>query len=250
MKLPLYFISDLHLRLNPSEDEMQRQKRLFLFFNHISKTKGTLFIVGDLFDFYFEYKDVIPKYYFHFYTEILQLRKSGVNTHFILGNHDFWVLDFMKNTLMYKVYEKDFEFSLNGKSFLLTHGDGLLSWDWGYRLMKKLIRSPIFVWFYRLLHPNLGYWIAKKISESRGHYTHSDEHNKKILNDLKHFANEKLENGIDYILCGHYHQATEKQIGSGKFVILGDWFTFDSYAEFDGEDLVLKRWKSIDNLTN
>jgi|TARA_Y100000031_G_C8201489_1_gene376407 UDP-2,3-diacylglucosamine hydrolase len=242
MELPLYFISDLHLRLDPSDEEIQRQKRLFHFFRHIAKTKGTLFIVGDLFDFYFEYKDVIPKDYFQFYMEINRLKESGVNTHFILGNHDFWVMDFMKTTLMHKVHDVDLEFTVNEKNFLLTHGDGLLSWDWGYRILKKIIRSRLFVWCYRWLHPNLGYWIAKKISGDRKHYIHSDEYNDKVLNDLEVFAQDKIENGVDYILCGHYHQASEKLISSGKLLILGDWFTFDSYAVFDGENLVLKRW--------
>ena len=123
MELPLYFISDLHLRLDPSDREIQRQKRLFHLFRHIAETKGTLFIVGDLFDFYFEYRDVIPKDYFQFYMEINRLKESGVNTHFILGNHDYWVSDFITETLMHKVYDDDFQFTINGKTFLLTHGD-------------------------------------------------------------------------------------------------------------------------------
>lgn len=244
MKLPLYFISDLHLSLDPSDEEVQRQKRLFHFFRYISETKGTLFIVGDLFDFYFEYNDVIPKDYFQFYMEINRLKESGVNIHFILGNHDYWVSHFITETLMDKVHESDFEFSINNKTFLLTHGDGLLSWDRGYRIMKKIIRSSLFVWFYKWLHPNVGYWIAKKISGNKVHYIHSDEYNKKVLDDLSMFAQEKIESGIDYILCGHYHQFTEKQIDEGKLLILGDWFSFDSYAVFDGEILALKRWDS------
>ena len=244
MKLPLYFISDLHLRLDPSEEEVQRQKRLFHFFRHIAETKGTLFIVGDLFDFYFEYKNVIPKDFFNFYMEIHRLKEAGVNTHFIFGNHDYWVMSFITKELMYKVYDGDLEFTTNGKRFLLTHGDGLLSWDRGYRIMKKIIRSPFFIWCYRWLHPNIGYWIAKKFSGDLEHYTHPDEYNRKVLDELTPFAHNKIKDGIDYVLCGHYHQATEKLINSGKLLILGDWFTFDSYGIFDGENLLLKRWNS------
>jgi len=244
MELPLYFISDLHLRLNPEQDEILRQKRLFQFFRNIEKTKGTLFILGDLFDFYFEYNDVIPKDYFPFYMEIDRLKKAGVKTHFLLGNHDYWVSDFITKTLMDKVYKNDCEFTINGKTFLLTHGDGLLSWDRGYRLLKKIIRSKAFIWCYRWIHPNLGYWIAKKFSGNHEHYAHSEDYNEKVLDNLSEFAREKIENGIDYILCGHYHQYTEKRIGEGKIIILGDWFSYDSYAEFDGEKLELKKWNS------
>ena len=134
---------------------------------------------------------------------------------------------------MYKVHDGDFEFTLNGKKFLLTHGDGLLSWDKGYRIMKKIIRSPLFVWCYRWLHPNIGYWIAKKMTGDLGHYTHPKEYNQKILDELTPIAHDKIKSGIDYVLCGHYHQATEKQISAGKLLILGDWFTFDSYGIFD-----------------
>ena len=244
MELPLYFISDIHLELNPNEKEIERQERLFQFFRHIEVTKGTLFILGDLFDFYFEYNDVIPKDYFFFYNEIVRLKKSGVRVHFQLGNHDYWVSNFITKTLFDKVYKNDYKFTINDKKFLITHGDGLLSWDRGYRLLKSIIRSHIFVWCYKWIHPNIGYWIAKKISGNRHHYIHSADYNKKVLDDLSGFAKENIEKGIDYILCGHYHQFTDEKIGNGKLIILGDWFSFDSYAIFDGYDLKLKRWKN------
>ena len=161
-----------------------------------------------------------------------------------LEDLDYFLIDFITEELMYRVYDSDFEFTINGKNFLLTHGDGLLSWDRGYRIMKKIIRSPLFVWCFRCLHPNIGYWVAKKFSGNHEHYVHSDEYNQKVLDDLTPFACEKIKGGADYILCGHYHQATEKQINTGKLLILGDWFTFDSYAVFDGKNLVLKRWNS------
>ena len=244
MELPLYFISDLHLALNPDKKEIKRQNRLFVFFKHIEKTKGTLFILGDLFDFYFEYNDVIPKDYFSFYNKIEKLKESGVKVHFLLGNHDYWISNFITDTLFDKVYMDDFEFTINNKTFFLTHGDGLLSWDKGYRFLKYIIRSSTFIWLYKWIHPNLGYWIAKKISVNRSNYLHYKDYDKKVVDELSVFAKEKIDSGINYILCGHYHQFINKKIGNGRLLILGDWFSFDSYGIFDGDSLKLKSWEN------
>ena len=146
MNLPIYFISDVHLMLNQSSEEDAKRESLYRFLNFVRTTRGTLFFVGDLFDFYFEYPDMIPKSYFEFYNKAFQLKKAGVDLRFIAGNHDYWVLDFMKEKLMNHTYFDDTTFSLRGKNFYITHGDGVLSWDYGYRLLKRIIRSPFFIW--------------------------------------------------------------------------------------------------------
>ena len=145
MDLPIYFISDIHLMLERSESEVSRQNKLFQFFSFVKESGGTLVINGDLFDFYFEYKDVIPKVYVPFYHEILKLREAGVKVHFVLGNHDYWVRDFITDTLFDYTYFSDTQFEINGKKFYVTHGDGYLSWDLGYRILKSLIHSRIFI---------------------------------------------------------------------------------------------------------
>ena len=160
MDLPVYFISDVHLMLERTESEVKRQDILFKFLHHVKKSGGTLVINGDLFDFYFEYKDVIPKVFFPFYHEILKLREEGIKVHFILGNHDYWVRDFITETLFDHTYFSDTTFDLNGKKFYVTHGDGYLSWDKGYRLLKGLLHSRLFIWTYRMLHPRLGFRIG------------------------------------------------------------------------------------------
>ena len=157
MDLPIYFISDIHLMLNRTKSEAKREEILFSFFDHVRKTGGTLIINGDLFDFYFEYKYVIPKVYSHFYYQILKLRESGVKVHYVLGNHDYWVMDFINDTLFDEVYDDDVKIKIGGKTFYITHGDGFLSWDKSYRALKRLIRSRLFIWFYRSLHPSIAY---------------------------------------------------------------------------------------------
>ncbi len=243
MDLPIYFISDIHLMLKRTKSEAKREEILFSFFDHVRKTGGTLIINGDLFDFYFEYKYVIPKVYSHFYYQILKLRESGVKVHYVLGNHDYWVMDFINDTLFDEVYDDDVKIKIGGKTFYITHGDGFLSWDKSYRALKSLIRSRLFIWFYRSLHPSIGYSFANWVSKKGEHYAHSDEYNKKILNEMRIQAKPYLDNGCDYFISGHYHQAKELDMKNGKLLILGDWLNFFSYAKFDGNDLKLCFWK-------
>ena len=243
MDLPIYFISDIHLMLNRTKEEAKREEILFNFFDHVRKTGGTLIINGDLFDFYFEYKDVIPKVYAPLYYQILKLRESSVKVHYILGNHDYWVMDFINDTLFDKVYDDDVKLKIGEKTFYITHGDGFLSWDKSYRALKKFIRSRLFIWFYRSLHPRIGYSFANWASKKGEHYVHTKEYNKKILDEMKVQSKPFLDDGCDYFISGHYHQAKELDMKNGKLMILGDWLSFFSYGKFDGEDLRLHFWK-------
>ncbi len=229
--------------LNRTKKEVEREEILFNFFDHVRKTGGTLIINGDLFDFYFEYKDVIPKVYAPFYYQILKLRESGVRVHYVLGNHDYWVMDFINDTLFDKVYDDDVKLKVGEKTFYITHGDGFLSWDKSYRALKKFIRSHLFIWFYRSLHPRIGYSFANWVSKKGDHYVHTKEYNKKILDEMKIQSKPFLDGGCDYFISGHYHQAKELDMKNGKLLILGDWLSFFSYGKFDGNDLRLHFWK-------
>ncbi len=229
--------------LNRTKKEVEREEILFNFFDHVRKTGGTLIINGDLFDFYFEYKDVIPKVYAPFYYQILKLRESGVRVHYVLGNHDYWVMDFINDTLFDKVYDDDVKLKVGEKTFYITHGDGFLSWDKSYRALKKFIRSHLFIWFYRSLHPRIGYSFANWVSKKGDHYLHTKEYNKKILDEMKIQSKPFLDGGCDYFISGHYHQAKELDMKNGKLLILGDWLSFFSYGKFDGNDLRLHFWK-------
>ena len=130
METPLYFISDIHLMLDHSTDEQHRREGLFRLMDKVKGTGGTLFFVGDLFDFYFEYPDLIPKAFADFYTKVLELKKSGIAFHFLLGNHDYWVQDYMMKDIMDEVYFGDMEFSINDRHFYITHGDASELGSW------------------------------------------------------------------------------------------------------------------------
>lgn len=198
-----------------------------------------MFIVGDLFDFYFEYPHTIPKMYFDLYLAIESLRKKDIEVHYVLGNHDYWVQSFIRDRLMTKVYPQAADIVIRGKSFHITHGDGILSWDRGYRILKAVIRNPFFIWCYRWLHPTLGYGFAHWVSRTGYHNGHSAEYNRRVQDELSAYASQQIARGSQFVICGHYHQSVDHELSGGKLIVMGDWISAPSYAYFDGNDLTL-----------
>ena len=241
--LPLFFISDVHLRLTDSEEERAKRKTLIQFIEHVASNQGTLFIVGDFFDFWFEYKYVIPKAYFDIISALHHVKSNGAEIYFIKGNHDYWVKDFIHDTLFTRVCPDSLTLESNGKTFFITHGDGLLSWDKGYRLLRKIIRNPFIMLIFRWIHPDLGYTFARWISKHSRHPIHTDEYNESVLAELKTFAEKKWEQGIDYVISGHYHQAKSIKKEDNTLIILGDWVTHRSFGYYDGEEFSLNYWR-------
>ena len=246
MKTPVYFISDIHLKLSLDNNEKKRRNKLYRLFDQIMETGGSCFFMGDLFDFYFEYPDLIPKSYFDFFEKTKVLKENGITLYFLAGNHDYWVGDHITNDIMDEVYLDDKQIEINGKKFFLTHGDGLLSWDHGYRLLKKVIRSKVFIWLFHWLHPTIGYRIAGVISRSGKKDTHGEDFNEDVRVELQKVAKEHFDNGYDFMISGHYHLGEMFLIEKGKLVVLGDWFHRPSYAVFNGEDLELRHWEDDD----
>ena len=244
MNTPVYFISDIHLKLTLDEGEKKRRDKLYRLFEKIADSGGTCFFMGDLFDFYFEYPDLIPKSYFDFFNQTRFLKGKGVSLYFLAGNHDYWVGDHIKNEIMDKVYLDSKQIEIKGKKFYLTHGDGLLSWDHGYRILKKVIRSKIFIWLFHWLHPTIGYRIARFISRSGEEDMHSADFNKDVRIELQQAARTHFDRGCDFMISGHYHLGEIFDIGKGKLAVLGDWFHKPSYAVFDGNDLKLVEWEN------
>ena len=242
MKIPLYFISDVHLSLVGSSGEQIKRKKLKQFVHHIIEKNGTLVIVGDFFDFWFEYKHVIPKAYFDILAILNEAKLKGVKIHFIPGNHDFWIKGFLKDTFFDKVHPNGIEIEISGKHFLINHGDGILSWDRGYRLLRNILRNRIFISIYSWIHPDLGYTIAKMFSRNGDYNHHTYEYKQKVLEELKNYSNKAINNGIDYVIMGHYHQLKDITLEKGKLLILGDWIKHYSYGYFDGKELTLKLW--------
>jgi len=240
----VYFISDVHLGLFNREKDRISEDLLISFLEIIKKECSVLYILGDLFDYWFEYKSVIPKHYYRILTKLKELTDSGVTIEYLMGNHDFGHLDFFANELGIVVHRSDIEVRIIDKLFYLSHGDGKEPGDYSYLLLKKILRSRLANQLYRYIHPDIGIKLAR--SSSRTSRGYSD---KKLIDDsdgLEEFAKSKIELGFDYVVMGHRHKLINKQIATGYYINLGDWLRGEPhYGLFDGNEFKLNPVKQI-----
>jgi len=242
----IYFASDQHFGLPNHEKSLVREKKFITWLNKIQKDADTLFLLGDLFDLWMEYKNVVPKGFVRVLGKLAELSDNGIEIHFFVGNHDLWVRDYFQKELGFKVYTKPTEFSFNNKTFLIGHGDGLGPGDTGYKLMKKVFTNPITRWLYRWLHPDFGVALAQRLS-LKNKLISGDEDVKYLGDDkewLVQYCKRKLETKhYDFFLFGHRHLPMDLQINKSKYINTGDWISYFTYAEFDGENLELKTYE-------
>lgn len=241
----IYFASDFHLGLGTPEETTAREARLVNWMDSIKQDAAEVFLVGDLFDVWFEYKRVIPKGYVRFLAKIAELIHAGIPVNVFTGNHDMWMFDYLEKELGVKIYRAPITRELGGKTFFIGHGDGLGPGDRGYKFIKRVFRNKFSQWLYARFHPNFGIWLATYFSqkgvgkkERENTYT-GDEKEYLVL-----FCNEYIKsNKVDYFVFGHRHLPLQKQIQQAQYINLGDWIKFNSYAVFDGNKLELKYWQ-------
>lgn len=237
----IYFISDVHLGHEPRPQDKLREDKLLAFLQSIKHDCDTLVIAGDLFDFWFEYTTVVPKYYYRTLTALHEMKQSGIEIVYLMGNHDFGHKSFFEEELGIKIYRDDVECLLAGKRFYLSHGDGKSYNDTGYKLLKKIMRNPIALWIYCKFHPDWGIWLAHGSSKKSRQYT--AEKNYGESDGMKDFAKAKLEQGFDFVIMGHRHKAEKIQYGKGYYINLGEWLRKPTYGTFNGEEFELKRYE-------
>lgn len=246
-KKKIYFASDQHFGI-PNLEKSQERERVFIkWLDEVKQDAEAIFLLGDLFDFWFEYKQVVPKGFVRVLGKLAQIRDSGIPIYFFVGNHDLWMNDYFESELNIPVYHKPKEFTFNNKIFFIGHGDGLGPDDKGYKRMKKVFTNPVSKWFYRWLHPDIGVWLAQYLS-TQNKLISGDEDVKFLGEEnewLVQYAKRKLETKhIDYFLFGHRHLPMEISVGkNSKYVNTGDWITHYTYAVYDGEALELKKVK-------
>ena len=236
----MYFISDAHLGLGPREAEREKETRLIEFFRQIREDAAELFIVGDLFDAWFEYRTVIPKGYHRLFTALEELTEHGVIVHYLVGNHDFWIRDYFRDELGMKTYRDAFAVDACGKRIFIHHGDGVANNDTGYKILKKILRNPLSVWLYTWLHPDVGVALARSSSKKSRHYTSQKDYGEE--DGMLTFARKKIEEGFDIVIMGHRHRPLLKKLGRGTYINLGDWITHFTYAELSENGIELKQW--------
>jgi len=228
-----YFISDVHLGVFEKEKDKEIEAKLIQLLDIISEDCTELFLVGDIFDFWFDYNTVIPTNFFRLLTKIEELNNKGLKINYLMGNHDFGHYKFFEEELGIEVIENDIERELNGKKFYISHGDGKDKKDIGYRILKKILRNKFNKLLYKYIHPDIGIKLASGSSRKSRKYT--DKKNYGEYDAQKEFAKLKLENNFDYVVMGHRHRVEKYSHNSGYYINLGDWIKTPTFGRFDGK---------------
>jgi len=242
-----YFLSDFHLGAPNATASLIREKKIVVFLDEIKNTASEIFIVGDLFDFWFEYKKVVPRGYVRILGKLAEITDAGIPIHFFVGNHDMWMKDYFQKELNIPVYFNHKDFTIQGKSFLIGHGDGLGPNDAGYKFIKKIFRNKLCQWLFGILPPSIGIGVADFFSKtSRAKTGTTDETFLGEENEwLVIFCKEELQKKhYDYFVFGHRHLPLNINLNNtSKYINLGDWIKYFSYAVFDGSNLTLEYYK-------
>lgn len=243
----IYFISDVHLGADTANySSIEREKMLVQWLDEIRETATSIYLMGDIFDFWFEYRKSIPKGFSRFFGKIAEITDSGTPVFFFKGNHDMWTFGYLEKELGVKVLDKPEVLNVNNKKLYLSHGDGLGPYDKKYNFLKKMFRNKTLQFLFKLVHPDLGITIAMAWSRSNrdNHkYPKNIEPEKEWLVRYSKTVLEKEH--IDYFIFGHRHIPFQYKLSdSSVFTNLGDWTKSFSYAVFDGENLELLHYKN------
>lgn len=244
----IYFASDLHLGMQPAEESLRREKLFIEWLEEIRRDARELWLLGDVFDYWFEYKRVVPRGYTRFLGKLSELADKGIKVHIFSGNHDVWLFDYLSEEVGADIHHHPLITKFGDKTFYLSHGDGLTKRDKGYLILKSIFRSRFLQWCYARIHPNgataFAQWWSRTSRYNKGfsHPYKGDDKEEQVV-FARNFLNESPE--IDYFLFGHRHLAFDVNIAKEKRVIcLGDWIGNFSFAMFDGKEINLKKFEA------
>lgn len=250
MVTKIYFASDFHLGSPSYHESRLREERIVSWLDYIKKDATELYLMGDVFDFWFEYKHAIPRGYVRFLGKLAELSDQGIKITFFKGNHDMWMFDYLKEELGASIVSEELIIERNGKLFFLHHGDGLGPGDKMYKFLKKIFRSKLCQWLFARLHPNFGIAIARKWSSysriASGEKEHFEGENKEWLavyaTEYLNVQKANNERVIDYFIFGHRHLPLSISIENSLYLNLGEWINYNTFVVYDGEKLVLQAW--------
>ena len=240
----IYFLSDFHLGAPNASESLIREKKIIKFLDEIKTNAGRIFIVGDLFDFWYEYKKVVPKGYVRILGKLAEITDAGIPVHFFVGNHDMWMSDYFQQELNIPVYFEPASFEFNGKLFLVGHGDGLGPGDKGYKFIKKIFRNKACRWLFGIFPPYFGMGVAHYFSRKSRAQTGQTEEvflgaDKEWL--ISYCKKVIAKEHYDFLIFGHRHLPIDFKLNDrSRYINLGDWIKYFSYAVFEGEDLTLR----------
>lgn len=244
----IYFASDFHLGLNQPVPSREREKIIVSWLDQIKSDTRELYLLGDIFDYWFEYKSVVPKGYVRLLAKLAEFVENDIPVHVFTGNHDIWMFGYLEEEIGVKIYKKTIQKEILGKKFFLGHGDGLGPGDKGYKMLKKVFTNSLNQWLFARLHPNFGLRLMSKSSRT------SREAQKETIpfkgpeqEWLVQYAERKLQQEFyDYFIFGHRHLPIDFTLSNGKsrYINTGDWITHFSYGKFDGQELQLLKFKN------
>jgi len=235
----VYFFSDAHLGAAAPQEEKTKQEALLAFLDQVKQEANYLYILGDLFEFWFEYRNVMPREHFDVLIKLKELVQHEVKITYIAGNHDFWLGDFLPEQIGIKVKKEPISVEHHGKRILVVHGDGLCSKDRGYRILKRIFRNKTNIWLYRQLPPDLGIPLAKKIAGLSRSHTSKKECQ---LDDYISFAKDKIDQGYHAVVMGHTHYPLMRNLGRGIFLNVGDWVENFTYGKLKESRFYLEKF--------
>jgi UDP-2,3-diacylglucosamine hydrolase len=247
-KNKIYFVSDMHLGSSVFEDPVISEKRFVRWLDSIKENAGVLYLLGDIFDFWFEYKYAAPKGFVRFLGKIAEMHDNGTEIHFFTGNHDIWVYDYLPKETGVIVHKEPLVTKISGKIFYMAHGDGLGDNSPSFKLLRWIFHNRICQLLFRMLHPDWGLWFAhawarhsrkKDLTNPAPYFGEDKEH-------LVLYAKEYVRNHpeTDYLIFGHRHILLDLMLNKqSRMMIIGDWLQYFSYAVFDGEELILEQFE-------
>jgi len=236
--MALYIFSDAHLGSGPDELEEKKVTAIRRLFEMVMVDGDRLVVLGDLFDFWFEYKYAIPKVHYQVLCMMMDVGRHGVAIDYVSGNHDFWMDDFFEKHVGVTVHRDYLDMAYQGKRLHLIHGDGLAPGDGGYRFLKRILRNRLNIWLYRKLPPDWALPLARKVSGSSRSYTSQRDH--EFAKDYEVYARGKVAEGYDVVAIGHLHIPVKQQMEGGVYINTGDFISHFSYVKITESEVRLE----------
>ena len=247
----IFFLSDFHLGVPNAAASLEREKLIVRFLDEIFDQTAALFIVGDMFDFWYEYKKVVPKGYVRLLGKLAAFTDAGIPVHFFVGNHDMWMKDYFQQELGIPVYFEPKDFEFNGLKLHIGHGDGLGPGDHKYKMLKKVFRNPVCQWLFGIIPSRIGIGTADYFSQkSRAATGHTEE---VFLGEEKEwlitYSKEVLQQKkVDFFVFGHRHLPIDFRLtDNSRYINLGDWIHFFTYAALDGHEMIVRSYTGQDH---
>ncbi|MEQ8364130.1 MAG: UDP-2,3-diacylglucosamine diphosphatase [Cyclobacteriaceae bacterium] len=243
----IYFASDFHLGVPNHETSLVREKRIIRWLDQVKVDAHSIYLLGDIFDFWFEYKQAIPKGFVRLQGKLAELRDSGMPIYFFTGNHDMWMFDYFPQELGIPIYREPIELEIGNQKLMIGHGDGLGPGDTSYKILKKFFNSSLCQWLFARLHPNLGIGIARmwskssRITNMKKEEKFRGEENEYLLTYCREL---EKNNHHDFYVFGHRHLPLDLEVGNNsRYVNLGEWVNFNTYGVYDGTSIKLETFK-------